>query len=593
MTDGQSAHHRPTRLDWLALVAILISAFSLRFYDVNWDDNRFLHPDELFVTIRANDQIHFDQGFSWELISNPDTSPLNPRSRTCGDNLCNYSYGALPLIITDFSAEMLGKIIGPEWSNFDHIPRVGRTFSSVIDTLTVLLVFLVATRLFGTKPGLLSAAIYAGTPLAIQLSHFFTTDIWLACFVMLTLWCSLLALDKERHGWFILAGASFGFALATKGSILLLAGAVAVAAVLVAYRSFDVNDPAKAIVNAISRLAVSGLGALAAFAIFEPYALMRASTYINQLQEQQQMSSGEIDFPFTRRYVGTKPILYQLESITKWGMGPVAAILGFIGIGLMFWWMIRNKRADLAVILTFVVLQGAVIMLPQVKFMRYQIPVVPIMAIGGGIAIWTGYKWLSRRLNRGFGTIFVTACLAGIALWTAMFASIYTGDHPRIAASKWIYANAPMGSVLSSESWDDTLPLGFGPMLTFDDLQYQRTEFDIYGDRPPDDVADQIWEKLTEADYIILSSNRLKASVNQLPWRYPVQIAYYDMLDSGELGFRAGRRFPDQTALRTDFGRRLDGRRIVGQLRPSACAHLQEGRSGRSGHLRPVDAARG
>ncbi|MDQ2682485.1 MAG: glycosyltransferase family 39 protein, partial [Chloroflexota bacterium] len=320
MTDGQAAHHRPSRRDWLVLVAILISAFSLRFYDVNWDNNRFLHPDELFVTIRANDQIHFDEGWTWETLRNPDTSPLNPRSRTCGENICNYSYGALPLIITDFTAEMMARVIDEKWSNFDFIPRVGRTISSFVDTITVLLIFLLAARLFGPKPGLLAAAVYAGTPLAIQLSHFFTTDIWLACFVALTLWTSVVALDRERHGWFILAGASFGFALATKGSILFLSGAVAVAAILVAVRYFDLEDPAHALTVAISRLIASGAAALGAFALFEPYALMRTSVYIDQLQEQQMMSSGEIDFPFTRRYVGTTPILYQIEQLLRWGM---------------------------------------------------------------------------------------------------------------------------------------------------------------------------------------------------------------------------------------------------------------------------------
>ncbi|MDQ2682674.1 MAG: DUF2298 domain-containing protein, partial [Chloroflexota bacterium] len=124
-----------------------------------------------------------------------------------------------------------------------------------------------------------------------------------------------------------------------------------------------------------------------------------------------------------------------------------------------------------------------------------------------------------------------------IALWTAMFMSIYNGDHPRIAASKWIYTNVPMGSVISDESWDDSLPTGLGPMMTFEDLQYGRVTFDIYGDRPPADVSEQLYETLEQTDYVVLSSNRLKASVAQLPWRYPVQIAYYDMLDSGELGF--------------------------------------------------------
>ena len=164
MTNGHAPSNHRTRLEWLALVAILISAFSLRIYDLNWDQSKFLHPDELFVTIRSNDQIHFSWPPDWSAIKDPDTSPLNPRSKTCNEQTCNYSYGALPLLITDFADETLADITGDPWDDFDHIPRVGRSISAAIDTITVLLIFLVAARLFNRKSGLLAAAIYAGTP---------------------------------------------------------------------------------------------------------------------------------------------------------------------------------------------------------------------------------------------------------------------------------------------------------------------------------------------------------------------------------------------------------------------------------------------
>jgi hypothetical protein len=333
MTNGQARGRQRTRLDWLALVAILISAFSLRIYDINWDEGKFLHPDELFVTIRAVDTIHFDGLPNWEELTDPAISPFNPRSDTCGSGeelgTCNFSYGALPLIITDFVAETLADITGEPYDQYGDgdLTRLGRTISAIVDTITVLLVFLIGSKLFNGRTGLLGAAIYAGTPLAIQLSHFFTTDIWLAAFVSLTIWASLMALDRESLRWFAFAGASFGWALATKGSVLLLAGVVALAAVFVAYRYVDPEDPGAAIVAGLSRLLSAGIAAVIAFAMFEPYALLRAGVYIDQLQEQQMMSSGEIDFPFTRRYVGTTPVLYQAEQLLRWGMGPVAAIL--------------------------------------------------------------------------------------------------------------------------------------------------------------------------------------------------------------------------------------------------------------------------
>ena len=543
MTDGQAPAGQTRALEWLALVAILISAFSLRIYDVNWDEGHFLHPDELHVTNVAYGRIHFDGLPTWQQLTDPETSPFNPRQSTCDGQPCNFAYGALPLLITDFIAESLADLTGDPYDQFDEIPRVGRSISAIVDTITVLLVFLIASRLFGGRAGLLAAAIYAATPLAIQLSHFFTTDIWLALFVSLTIWASLLALERESMRWFAFAGASFGWALATKGSVLLLAGVVALAAIFVASRHLDPADPGAAMVAAVKRLLVSGVVALLAFAMFEPYALLRLGIYMDQLQEQQLMSSGEIDFPYTRRYVGTTPVLYQLEQLVRWGMGPVAAIVGIAGVCLLIYWAIRHRRSDIALLLSFLALQGVVILLPEIKYLRYQIPVVPLLAVAGGAAIAAGAGWLARRWNRALAGAFLTICLAGIGLWTAAFVSIYEGDHPRVAASKWIYANAPAGSTISAESWDDALPVNFGPGLTFGDQQYQRTEFDIYGDRPPDEVMSYLYEQLQSTDYVVISSNRLLESVQQLPWRYPVQIRFYELLESGELGFTRAAKF--------------------------------------------------
>ena len=101
-----------------------------------------------------------------------------------------------------------------------------------------------------------------------------------------------------------------------------------------------------------------------------------------------------------------------------------------------------------------------------------------MLAIAGGAAIWAGYAWIRSHWNRAGAAAFLTVALAGIAIWTTAFSSIYRHDHPRIAASKWIYANVPMGSAISSEDWDDSLPVSFGPMQSYGDMHYQNVPFD-------------------------------------------------------------------------------------------------------------------
>jgi hypothetical protein len=65
----------------------------------------------------------------------------------------------------------------------------------------------------------------------------------------------------------------------------------------------------------------------------------------------------------------------------------------------------------------------------------------------------------------------------------------------------------------------------------------------IYHDMPPDEKLAHISGSLREADYVILSTPRLYMSVARLPWRYPVEIRYYELLFTEQLGYELAGRF--------------------------------------------------
>ncbi len=52
-----------------------------------------------------------------------------------------------------------------------------------------------------------------------------------------------------------------------------------------------------------------------------------------------------------------------------------------------------------------------------------------------------------------------------------------------------------------------------------------------------EEAATALYTHLAQADYYVISSDRITASVPRLPWRYPVQIAFFDALESGQLGY--------------------------------------------------------
>src|SRR5207247_700670 len=82
----------------------------------------------------------------------------------------------------------------------------------------------------------------------------------------------------------------------------------------------------------------------------------------------------------------------------------------------------------------------------------------------------------------------------------------------------------------SGEGWDDELPLGgpgFGP----------KVEFGMYDDKPPEQELQYIGDLLKQTDYIFIASNRLYGSLDNLPWRYPVQNKFYELLFGCKPGF--------------------------------------------------------
>jgi hypothetical protein len=512
-----------------ALLVVLLAAFALRVYHLNWDEGHHLHPDERHISNVLASRYSIDWPPNLDNLLNPSVSHLNPRSDDPQTGTPrDFAYGALPLFVTDLTASVMDKFSATDWTTYDRIYLVGRAWSAVFDTLTVLVVFLMGRHIFNRRVGLLAAMVAAATPMSIQLAHFFTTDSWLTFFVALTLFLAIRAAESGGIWWFTAAGAAFGLAMATKGSVFTLAGVLGVALVFDVYRRWRAGDgPLDAILHEPVRVVCAGAAAFVAFALFEPYAIARPKVYLDQIQYQSNIVRGIFDVPYTRQYIGTTPVIYQIEQLLKWGFGPVAGILALAGVVVLARRFFTRQLAGPTILLAWFFGYGLVISIPETKFLRYLAPLIPVLALTAGVAFDSLWTWLTVRFTRRIALIAPVALLIGIGLWTAAFTSIYAGENPRIAASKWIYANIPAGSSVSAEYWDDSLPLGLAPGLTPDDYELTTVNFDLYADRPTKEEADYLYQNLQQTDYVILSSNRVSSAMPRSPWRYPVQERYY------------------------------------------------------------------
>ncbi len=205
----------------------------------------------------------------------------------------------------------------------------------------MLLAGLLARRLMGRWAAVLAAAFVAVIPFDIQVAHFYAVDTLLLFFVLLTLLaCVMLAQggpaevpaprpatdpdgedDGEvrvpdpwrswRAGLFV--GAACGLALATKISALPLIAPMLVALAL-RWRRRGVYD---------ALLAGAGMlaAALLVYMVTSPYTFIDWHNFQLQVNEQNQLSRGALDYPYVRQFAGTTPFLYQIQQLLVYDMG--------------------------------------------------------------------------------------------------------------------------------------------------------------------------------------------------------------------------------------------------------------------------------
>jgi hypothetical protein len=172
------------------------------------------------------------------------------------------------------------------------------------------------------------------------------------------------------------------------------------------------------------------------------------------------------------------------------------------------------------------------------KFTRYYLPATPFLCL---CAAWFLHHLATRSTtsthttnNRiPFNRTLPALCLGLTALWGLAVTSIYARPHPRVAATKWIGANVPPGTVVANETaWDDALPAGGSPNLQSLDLK-------LY-DVDNEEKRLHLLDTLERAQWIFVSSQRAWQSIPRVPQKWPLTTEYYRALFDGYLGFRAG-----------------------------------------------------
>ena len=504
-----------------------------------------------------------------------------------------FPYGHFPLYLGILTGELLSDLARParllplpdrnialmESANTtcEGTAFAGRLLMALLDTLTIFLLFLVGRRLYGAAAGLLAAALYAFTAQAVQLSHFFAMDPASTTFAVLAVYGGVLMVQERSWRGVLYAGVGAGLAISTKFSMLPILSVPVMAALVVLWRTY--YRPKNAIAEELDSSGRSAAGrmlvgapvalllAFAAFLVTSPYAVLDWVNFIQStLVVQGRMVRGIADLPFTRQYRNTAPYVYFIEQQVVWGMGWPLGLIAVVGsvwaLGKAF--LLRAKPGELIVwvwLAPYFGITGAFL----AKFNRYMSPVLPfVLLFAAGLVVWLWQRGAKRQLRLAArvpaALLFIVAVGGGLFWSLAYVNGVYAHEHTWITASRWVYANAPSGSVILWEGWDDPLPKSIPgePDMNMESHGLRHIDWLPY-EEDTLEKQDILRQKLQEADYVIYSSKRIYDSVDQLPERYPMTIRYYELMFGEELGFvhaadftspprLLGRAFPDQDA---------------------------------------------
>lgn len=390
--------------------------------------------------------------------------------------------------------------------------------------------------------GIVAALLLAVSFVHVKDSHYLKPDAPTGFFCALVLWLSLDALeqsdDRRLRRW-LLAAAAVGLAAAAKYTGAVVA-VVPATAILLAWRREHSAVPSFRRVILIA--AAMGATAVAVFLLINPGIVMTPRDFLSPVDgiraEMNHYRTGHDGAE------GSDTWRWYFGEIWRSGFGPTLTPIVLLGALAAVGALVR-RRASGALLLTLVFppVYYLTIAPYPVRFDRQLIPLLPYLAILGGLGVAVVAGWVAARRPSHRAGLAPMAALAIVALLAvAPMADAARWDHvtglpdTRYAALDWIEAHVPRGTVVVRE-WH-TPPVG------------QAGYGDVFIRKANDESLE--WYRATGADYLVLSSYMYQRFLDA-PDRYPSDAAFYArLLAAPRQATFSGRNGPTIVVLRID-----------------------------------------
>jgi 4-amino-4-deoxy-L-arabinose transferase-like glycosyltransferase len=326
----------------------------------------------------------------------------------------------------------------------------GRAFTASLGTATVVLLFLVGRRWWGSRVGLVAAAILAVSPFHMRHSQFITTDVPSAFVTLLALAAALRLLENQQWRSYALAGLVAGLAAGTKYN----AGAVVLAIAAAHSMSWG-----RASLRQLGRLAWAGIWCTAGFLITTPYAIITPDMFIGDLMTQySHYTDSVVSGDLTKRW----PLAGYLQFFWIEGLLPLPCLAAGVGIVAC----LRRRDRPGLMLLVFALPYWLFALSQTQHFFRNLMPIFPILAIYTGVGVVVVSEHLTGLLTRAYrhaqaqraGSVQIYALSLGLltvmllsqplrdALRTTQF---FAQPLSKVAAGRYIREQLPHGAPIA------------------------------------------------------------------------------------------------------------------------------------------------
>ncbi|MEO0155785.1 MAG: glycosyltransferase family 39 protein [candidate division WOR-3 bacterium] len=334
--------------------------------------------------------------------------------------------------IKNFSLPTMTNLLGQPVENmtlndYQKLYIVGRFITIIEGILTVLFVYLIGTKLYDKKTGLIAGFIFSILPTVVFQSHFFIVDSPAVFWSMLCLYYLVKVIDRKeiKKSWFILSGILLGLALGTKYMNILL-----IFPFLTIFLSKSRKLGWKYPLMIFIIMSV-------VFFITTPYSLISFREFLFGAPDGFGGIFGQKGLFAYNKYPANpiKPFIYVIYYSLRLPL----AILAFICIGFILY---RRNLSD-KILLSFLIPFYIIMAISPSPHLRHSLPALPFIAIIIASAFTGLLKFIKNR--------FLLYCFISYSIISFIYTFLFTMamldrmryPDTRFEFADWVFKNIP------------------------------------------------------------------------------------------------------------------------------------------------------